>query len=115
MSSRTPEIDIKQLAAALGDDAALINPVVIDVREVNEYVTGHVPGATLMPMTRLTAHLGELDKTRPLYVVCASGNRSAAIADLLYASGYDAYSVTGGTTAWARSGRPLETGAPTTR
>ena len=110
MSSRTPEIDIEQLAAALSDDAALI-----DVREADEYVTGHVPGATLMPMTRLTAHLGELDKTRPLYVVCASGNRSAAMTDLLVASGYDAYSVTGGTTAWARSGRPLETSVATSR
>lgn len=110
MSSRTPEIDVEQLAAALSDDAALI-----DVRGADEHVTGHVPGATLMPMTRLTAHLGELDKTRPLYVVCASGNRSAAMTDLLVASGYDAYSVTGGTTAWARSGRPLETGVATSR
>lgn len=108
MSSRTPEIDIEQLAAALGDDAALV-----DVREANEYVTGHVPGATLMPMTRLTARLDDLDKTHPVFVVCASGNRSAAMTDLLVASGYDAYSVSGGTTAWARSGRPLETGAPT--
>ena len=110
MSSHTPEIDIEQLAAALSGEAALI-----DVREASEYVAGHVPGAALMPMTRLTARLGELDKTRPVYVVCASGNRSAAMTDLLVASGYDAYSVAGGTTAWARSGRPLETGAPTSR
>lgn len=110
MSSRTPEIDIEQLAAALSGDAALI-----DVREASEYAAAHVPGATLMPMTRLTAHLNELDRTRPGYVVCASGNRSAAMTDLLVASGYDAYSVTGGTTAWAHSGQPLETGAPTSR
>ena len=110
MSSPTPEIDIEQMAAALSDDAALI-----DVREVSEYAAGHVPGAVLMPMTRLTAHLGELDKNRPVYVVCASGNRSAAMTDLLVANGYRAYSVAGGTTAWARSGRPLETGAPTSR
>ncbi|MEN3124050.1 rhodanese-like domain-containing protein [Janibacter sp. LM] len=110
MSNRIPEIDIDQLAAALSDEAALI-----DVREASEYVAGRVPGATLMPMTRLTAHLGELDKTRPVYVVCASGNRSAAMTDLLVRSGYDAYSVAGGTSAWARSGRPLDTGAPTSR
>ena len=60
------------------------------MREASEYVTGRVPGSTLMPMTRLTAHLGELDKSRPVYVVCASGNRSAAMTDLLFASGYDA-------------------------
>jgi rhodanese-related sulfurtransferase len=110
MSNRTPEIDIEQLAADLSDEAALI-----DVREASEFVTGHVPGAALMPMGQLTAHLSELDKNRPVYVVCASGNRSAAMTDLLVASGYRAYSVAGGTSAWARSGRPLETGAPTAR
>ena len=110
MSTHTPEIDIEQLAAALSGEAALI-----DVREPIEYVAGHVPGAALMPMTRLTVHLDELDRTRPVYVVCASGNRSGAMADVLVARGYDAYSVTGGTTAWARSGRPLETSAPASR
>ncbi len=109
MSSRTPEIDIDQLAARSGDSA------LVDVREPSEYAAGHVPGATSMPMTRLTAHLGELDKTRPVYVVCASGNRSAAMTDLLVASGYRAYSVAGGTSAWARAGRPFETGATTSR
>ena len=54
----------------------------------------------------------DLDKARPVYVVCASGNRSAAMTDLLRGSGYDAYSVAGGTAAWARSGRPVETGTP---
>jgi rhodanese-related sulfurtransferase len=109
MSSRTPEIDIDQLAARSGDSA------LVDVREASEYAAGHVPGAVLVPMSRLALHLGELDKTRPVYVVCASGNRSAAMTDLLVASGYDAHSVTGGTNAWARSGRPLETGVSTRR
>ena len=106
MSSTTPEIDVDQLEA--GRSAA----TVIDVREPGEYVAGHVPGALLVPMGRLAAHADELDGSRPVYVVCASGNRSAAMADLLVARGFDAYSVAGGTAAWARSGRPVETGAP---
>jgi rhodanese-related sulfurtransferase len=110
VSSRTPEIDIEQLDRARSGDAT-----VIDVREPGEYVTGHVPGAALVPMIELSFRLGELDKTRPVYVLCASGNRSAAMTDVLVAAGYDAYSVTGGTAAWARSGRPLETGVPSTR
>ena len=110
MSDRTPEIDIERLAAATDDGA-----YVIDVRELDEYASGHVPGATPVPMSRLAARLTELDKTRPVYVVCASGNRSAAMTDLLAANGYDAYSVAGGTSAWARAGRPLETGTPTSR
>jgi rhodanese-related sulfurtransferase len=110
MSTRTPEIDIERLAGAAEDRAH-----VVDVREPSEYAAGHVPGATLIPMGHLTARLSELDKSRPVYVVCASGNRSAAMTDLLVANGYEAFSVAGGTTAWARSGRPLETGAPADR
>ncbi|MDT0188561.1 rhodanese-like domain-containing protein [Microbacterium sp. ARD31] len=106
MSSRTPEIDIERLAGAAEVDAH-----VIDVREASEYVAGHVPGATPIPMGHLASRLRELDRSRPVYVVCASGNRSAAMTDLLVAQGYEAYSVAGGTTAWARAGRPLETGA----
>ena len=59
-----------------------------------------------MPMGQLAARLAELDKSRPVYVICASGNRSAAMTDLLIAAGFDAYSVAGGTAAWARSGAP---------
>jgi rhodanese-related sulfurtransferase len=107
MSQNTPEIDLDQLARSAQDGAT-----VIDVREPAEYVAGHVPGATPVPMGQLPSRLGELDRSRPVYVVCASGNRSAAMTDVLVASGFDAYSVAGGTGAWARSGRPVDTGAP---
>lgn len=106
MSDTTPEVDVDRLARMQPD------ATVVDVREPSEYSAGHVPGAVLMPMGQLASRLDELDKTRPVFVVCASGNRSAAMTDLLLAAGYDAYSVAGGTTAWARSGRPVETGAP---
>ena len=109
MSNRTPEIDIEQL-----DRAESVDATVIDVRERSEYVSGHVPGARLLSMTQLSFRLDEIDRTRPVYVVCASGNRSAAMTHLLVAAGYDAYSVSGGTTAWTRSGRPLETDIRTT-
>jgi rhodanese-related sulfurtransferase len=107
MSDTTPEIAVDRLAREQSGGAT-----VVDVREPGEYVTGHVPGTTLIPMGQLSSRLGELDKSRPVYLVCASGNRSAAMTDLLRAAGYDAYSVAGGTSAWARSGRPVETRAP---
>ena len=107
MSGTTPEIAVDRLAREQSDGAA-----VVDVREPSEYVAGHVAGAVLMPMGQLTSRLAELDATRPVYVLCASGNRSAAMTNLLVAAGYDAYSVTGGMAAWARSGRPVETGVP---
>ena len=107
MSNHTPEIDIEQLERVEPGRAT-----VLDVRERSEYVAGHVPGAALLSMTQLSFRLDEVDKARPVYVICATGNRSAAMTDLLVAAGFDAYSVAGGTAAWARSGRPLETGIP---
>lgn len=97
---------IDELAAAAADGAA-----VVDVREPGEYVGGHVPGAVLMPMGQLPSRVGELDRHRPVYVICASGNRSRAMSDYLARAGFDARSVDGGTAAWAAAGRPVVAGA----
>lgn len=105
MSDTTPEIDVDRLARAQDEGAT-----VVDVREPREFRDGHVPGAVLVPMGQLASRMSELDRDRPAYVVCATGNRSAAMTDLLVGAGYDAYSVAGGTTAWAHSGRPVEIG-----
>ncbi len=109
MNSTPNEIDVDRL-----DSERSASSTLVDVREPSEYVAGHVPGAVLMPMGQLAGRLDELDKSGPVYVICASGNRSAAMTDVLLASGFDAYNVAGGTSAWARSGRPLETGGPAT-
>ena len=98
----TPEIDIDHLAA-VGDEA-----IVVDVRQFDEYAEGHVPGAMLIPMAQLAARMHELDDSRPVYVVCASGNRSKAMTDVLRDAGFEARSVAGGTNAWIKSGRPIE-------
>ena len=92
------------------EDALASGTQLVDVREPSEYATGHVPGAVLVPMGQLPSRLGELDLARPVHLVCATGNRSGAMASVLAAAGYDVVNVEGGTTAWARSGRPLERG-----
>jgi rhodanese-related sulfurtransferase len=104
MSTTTPEIDLETFAAAR--DRA----TVVDVREPAEYAAGHVPGAVLVPMGQLAARMDELDRGTPVFVICASGNRSLAMTDVLRHAGYDAASVAGGTSAWIRSGRPVEAG-----
>lgn len=103
-----PEIDIDQLATVVRDGAVLI-----DVREPMEYVNGHVPGAELVPMGQLPGRTAELDREQPVYVVCASGNRSAAMTAFLIQAGFKAWSVAGGTTAWAAAGHRLTTGSST--
>lgn len=84
--------------------------VVVDVREANEYVEGHVPGATFAPMSRIALHLADIPRDRDVYVVCRSGNRSQAMADLMTAQGIKAVSVDGGTMAWINRGLPVNTG-----
>ena len=86
------------------------NGTLIDVRESREFAAAHVPGAVLMPMGQVASRLVELNRAKPVFVICASGNRSAAMTDALRAYGVEAYSVTGGTEAWQRSGRPVEGG-----
>ena len=96
------EVDVRSLAAACRAGAR-----VVDVRESQEYRQGHVPGALLMPLGQVRARMGELLEQGPIYVICASGNRSRTAAAWMTAAGIDARSVAGGTGAWIRAGGPL--------
>ncbi|HHU37684.1 MAG TPA: rhodanese-like domain-containing protein [Propionibacterium sp.] len=84
--------------------------VVVDVREANEYVEGHVPGATFAPMSRIALHLADIPRDEDVYVICRSGNRSQAMADLMAGQGIRAISVDDGTMGWINRGLPVHTG-----
>jgi len=79
---------------------------ILDVREDFEVAEGMIPGALHIPMGQLGSRLGDLDKDRPIIVVCRSGNRSAVVADALNQAGYTADTMAGGMTAWQRAGLP---------
>lgn len=96
------EASIEEFAAAHRAGA-----LVLDVREPAEYLGGHVPGARLFPLRSIAAKLDELPRNERIYVICASGNRSAMAVSLLRQAGYDARSVAGGTSAWTGQGRPV--------
>lgn len=81
---------------------------VVDVRTANEHSVSHIEGARHMPIERLDAEVGELDRDRPLVVYCRGGNRSGVAAEALRNSGWDAHSIDGGLVAWAESGLPVE-------
>ncbi len=84
-------------------------PQVVDVREPWEFAQGHVPGARLVSLGELAARVGELDKERPVAVICATGSRSQSAAALLGQRGFaTVYNVVGGTMRWLQSGLPLE-------
>lgn len=97
--SEIPEIDVHELARLHGAGA-----FVLDVRREDEYVSGHVPGAVLVPLDELGARLDELPKDEPLLVICRSGARSATAVEALRGAGYDATNVAGGTLDWIEAG-----------
>ncbi|TIH35302.1 rhodanese-like domain-containing protein [Subtercola vilae] len=87
--------------------AALTGATVIDVREPDEYAAVRVPGVINIPLGQLTE--AELPD-EPLYVICASGGRSARATDYLASRDLDATNVAGGTNGWVQAGLPTERG-----
>jgi rhodanese-related sulfurtransferase len=88
-------------------------PLLVDVREMNEFEAVRAPGAVLVPMSSFAARAGELPKDRPLMVMCHLGSRSAAATGFLIRSGWsDVVNVTGGMDAWERGGLPVRRGTP---
>lgn len=100
------EVMVDDLADALAQGARLI-----DVRELDEYVAGHVPGAVHVPLAtvpdRVDAFRGEGD----CYVICALGGRSMRACQYLAQFDIDTINVAGGTQAWINSGRPVAGGS----
>lgn len=103
---RVPEVGTAELADALAEGAPLV-----DVRMPEEYAEVRVPGAVLIPLPELGARAGEVPSDRRVYVICASGARSAAAVEALNNAGWDSVNVAGGTNAWAAEGRPVDSGA----
>jgi rhodanese-related sulfurtransferase len=83
--------------------------VLLDVREPDEWMAGHAPEATWIPMRELAGRQAELPSDRPIVVVCRSGERSGRVALALQRAGYDAANLTGGLLAWAHAGLPVVT------
>ncbi len=86
-------------------------PVVVDVREQDEWDEGHIPGAVHVPRGHLESRIERLapDTARPVVVYCSAGNRSAFAAKTLTELGYeDVVSLAGGFTDWKRNGFPVQ-------
>lgn len=81
-------------------------PLYLDVREVDEFAAGHVPGAVNVPLGDLPERAGELPDG-PVHVLCRTGGRAGKAAGWLAENGRDAVVVEGGSIAWAEAGRPL--------
>lgn len=73
---------------------------ILDVREIDEWVAGHIPGAIHIPLLELPSRLQELDPNMEYVVVCHSGYRSAHACQFLAQHGYDVVNLLGGMSVW---------------
>jgi len=83
--------------------------LLVDVREPDEWASGHATGAVHIPLGQLPKRLHELPIDREILFICRSGRRSASAAHTAVAAGLGRVTnVRGGTIAWARAGLPVK-------
>lgn len=103
----TPSLNPREVSTRLDAELA---PLIIDVRQPEEYGAGHIPGAMLIPLNKLDAQIGTLPKDREIVCVCRSGARSGSAAAKLVNTGLKAYNMSGGMITWQHLGLPLKKG-----
>jgi len=101
-------IDAHELHARLSEKPP---PFVVDVRRRDEFVGGHIAGASLIPLPELGRRVGEIPRDRTVVCVCRSGSRSGSAVKLLTKQGFYAENLRGGMLAWGRAGLPVRTGS----
>lgn len=102
------EITVDDLAERLATADSTVR--LVDVREVDEYESGHVPGARLVVLGTVPDNVDAFRGDGPAYVICRSGARSMRACEFLAGHGVEAVNIAGGTMAWQQSGRPLAVG-----
>lgn len=79
--------------AALPRDGSV---TLLDTRTISEYSRGHIDGFRNIPVDELRERLNEIEKSKPIYVICQSGLRSYIACRILEGNGYEAYNFSGG-------------------
>jgi rhodanese-related sulfurtransferase len=106
-SSAQDKLTVDQYEKAISDT----NVQILDVRTMGEYNSGYIRNALQadwMNRSQFDDRTQHLDKSKPVYVYCASGVRASSAADALSQRGFTVYNLEGGITAWKRAGKPVE-------
>jgi sulfur-carrier protein adenylyltransferase/sulfurtransferase len=108
LRSEIDEVDAVRARELLAGDEP---PLLIDVRELEEWAEGRIPGAIHVPRGNLESRIENAapDKSQAIVVYCAAGNRSVFATKTLEELGYgDVASLAGGYTDWKRNGFDTE-------
>lgn len=99
------EVDVAMVASVKEQTDVLV----LDVREIDEYTAGHIPGVIHIPMNDVPARLQEIPTDKTVILTCRSGNRSAQVTSFLQGQGYTrVHNMQGGILAWQEAGYPVE-------
>ena len=106
------QIDVSLSPADFQKQSNQSNAQILDVRTTGEYQSGHIHQSFLANWNNQKEFLDRvkyLDKSKPVYVYCLSGGRSAAAAQWMRSNGFPAvYELKGGINAWKNASLPLE-------
>lgn len=106
-------LDVQAWNTALQQKKGLI----LDVRTAGEYSRAHLAGSSLVDLSdpKFVQKIEKMQKSRPVFVYCASGSRSAAAARQMARMGFaEVYNLQPGILAWLQAGLPVERGAAAT-
>ncbi len=101
------EVDAAEAAKLIEN----VDPFILDVRTQREFDSGHLPGATLIPVQVLQKRLGELEpqKDRLVFIYCRTGNRSTVAARMLIDRGFkQVVNLRHGIVDWQRAGQEIQ-------
>jgi hydroxyacylglutathione hydrolase len=103
-TATVPQVTVDDMAGHL----AAHDAVILDVRNLTEWATGHLPSAIHIPLGYLSDRLDDVPSDRPVVVHCQGGARSAIAASLLQRAGRGNVSnMVGGLQAWQGAGLPV--------
>lgn len=85
-------------------------PYIIDVRQPEEFKSGHLQNAHLIPLNQLEARINEVPQDREILCVCQSGSRSSAASRFLAGAGYTVLNLSGGMIGWQMARLPVKKG-----
>jgi rhodanese-related sulfurtransferase len=88
-AAQSPARDRVAEGRAMVDQGATL----LDVRTADEYASGHLDRAVLLPVQELEGRMSEVPRDRPVVVYCRSGARSAAAASMLVRAGYRVHDI----------------------
>ena len=107
MPAYPSEISVDDLANLLENEILLI-----DVRQLDEYQSGHVAGAVHIALQEIPDRVEECVSAdgSPTYFICKVGGRSAQACEYLAGESLNVVNIAGGTLAWLHSGRDVVLG-----